>query len=145
MSLVVDASVILAAARETERGYEASDRFLAGLATLKDSVYCPALVIPECAGAMARTTDRAEMGRRLVSHLKRIPCIQFVPVALALADSAAEIASTCRLRGSDACYVALAKETGAALITWDREMLERGAKVVRTCTPTEWLREQPEQ
>ncbi len=145
MSVVVDASVILAAAQETEEGYEASDRFLASLETLKDPVYCPALVIPECAGAMARRTRRAEMGRRLVIHLKRIPGIQFVPMAVALAESAAEIASTCWLRGSDACYVALAQEMGAALITWDREMLERGAALVRTMTPEQWLREQAEQ
>ena len=48
---------------------------------------------------------------------------------------AAQIAARHRLRGADALYVATADVRDATLVTWDREMLDRGAAVVDTCTP----------
>lgn len=40
---------------------------------------------------------------------------------------------------ADSAYISLAHESAAELITWDREMLERGASAVTTMTPADWL------
>ena len=40
-----------------------------------------------------------------------------------------------RLRGASSIYVAMADTQDATLVTWDREMLDRGAAVVKTRTP----------
>jgi predicted nucleic acid-binding protein len=66
-----------------------------------------------------------------------------VPLTEQRARQAAQIAITCRLRGADAVYVALAQELGTTLITWDAELLARGALAVPTMTPTDWLAANP--
>ena len=40
-------------------------------------------------------------------------------------------------------YVAVAQEYGTTLITWDVELLTRGALTVPTMTPTDWLATNP--
>ena len=57
-----------------------------------------------------------------------------------LAGRAAMIAAACRLRGSDACYVAVSELHGARLLTWDLEMLQRGATLVEALSPTDYLK-----
>ena len=49
------------------------------------------------------------------------------------------IGTAYRLRGADAVYIALAVEFGATVITWDAEMLTRGAGAVSVLTPSDWL------
>jgi hypothetical protein len=39
--------------------------------------------------------------------------------------------------------VAVAEGHGATLVTWDAEMLRRGAAAVPVMTPAEWLAAQP--
>jgi len=56
-----------------------------------------------------------------------------------LASNAEAIAQNLLLRGADAFYVALARHLGAALITLDREMLERAMPTVESLTPAAWL------
>ncbi len=46
---------------------------------------------------------------------------------------------TQRLRGADSVYVAVAEEFDTLLVTWDTEMLERGAAIAQTITPALWL------
>jgi predicted nucleic acid-binding protein len=52
-----------------------------------------------------------------------------------------QVATHHRLRGADSVYVAVAEAANATLITWDDEMLERGAGVVTTLTPLQWIAE----
>lgn len=61
----------------------------------------------------------------------------------ARAEEAARVAASYRLRGADAVYVAVAQEFGTMLITWDAEMLTRGARAVPVLTPTDWLAANP--
>ena len=49
----------------------------------------------------------------------------------------ARLAAEYRLRGADACYVAVAVALGISLISWDVEQLERAGPVVRTFRPDE--------
>ena len=68
--------------------------------------------------------------------------MQLVPLDLPVARRAAQIARDHRLRGADAVYVCVAEMFDSRLIAWDAEMLERGADVVTTMTPLEWMEEQ---
>ena len=141
MSLVVDASVFVASARGSEREHESSLGFLSLARSQGEVFYTPSLVLPECAGAMVRVTGSPETARTMVSLLEGIPQLELVPVTTELAQAAAEIAGSCRLRGSDACYAALARDRGATLITWDQEVLERGAAVATVRSPLQWMQE----
>jgi predicted nucleic acid-binding protein len=144
MSLTVDASVFVAASREEEVHYHASRQFLQQVRAQAQhlNLYCPALVLPECAAAIARPTADAGLAAELVSLVEDFPALHLVPLDLPLARRAAQIARDYRLRGSDSVYVSVAEALGTTLIAWDAEILERGADVVITMTPSEWTEEQ---
>jgi predicted nucleic acid-binding protein len=79
------------------------------------------------------------LGEELVALIEGIPNLHLVSLDPPLAHRAVQIATHHRLRGADAVYVAVAEAFDAALITLDAEMLERGADVVTTMTPSQWM------
>jgi predicted nucleic acid-binding protein len=74
----------------------------------------------------------------ILTLIDSLPNIQFADLDFLLAQQAALIARTQRLRGADAVYVAVAQVANATLITWDTEMLQRASAVVATLTPLQW-------
>jgi predicted nucleic acid-binding protein len=139
MNLTIDASVFVSSARTEKTHHHASRRFLSQMQGQNAALFCPILVLPECAAAIARPTGDAGLGEELVALIEAMPGLQLVHLDSPLAHRAAEIAARHRLRGADAIYVAVAEALDAALITWDAEMLERGAAIVTTMTPSQFL------
>jgi hypothetical protein len=58
---------------------------------------------------------------------------------LILVRQSAALGAQHRLRGADAVYLASAALFAAELVTLDREQLERGAAIVQTLTPADFL------
>ena len=143
MNLTVDASVFVAASRTDEPHYAASRRFLQQARTQHCNLYLPTLVLPECAAAIARPTADATLAEELVSLVESFPRLQLVPLNLPVARRAAQVARDHHLRGADSVYIAVAELFHSALITWDAEMLQRGADVVATLTPLDWTEQHP--
>jgi predicted nucleic acid-binding protein len=141
MNLTVDASVFVAAARTDEAHYRASRRFLRRAREQRCQLYCPTLLLPECAAAIARPTADAALAEELVSLVENFPGLQLVPLDAPLARHAVQVAKEHRLRGADSVYVSVAPMLDAGLIAWDAELLERGADVVTTMTPLQWTEE----
>jgi predicted nucleic acid-binding protein len=119
MSLVIDASVFVASARSLEREHQNSLQFLSWIKSSQEAIHVPTLVMPECVGAMVRVTGDPEIASSIVLLLEGIPRLEFITISIELARLAADIARFCRLRGSDACYAAVAKDRQATLITWE--------------------------
>jgi len=142
MTITVDASVFVAAARVEEVHYEASRRFLLQVQAQDMDLFCPALVLPECAAAVARPTGDAALGKDLAVLIEGIPGLHLMNLDPPLARRAVQIASDHRLRGADSVYVAVAEAFNATLVTLDAEMLARGADFVTTMTPMQWMDEQ---
>jgi predicted nucleic acid-binding protein len=139
MNLTVDASVFVAAARVEEIHYSASRQFLLQARARDATLLCPALVLPECAAAIARPTGDSALAEELIDLIEGFPGMQLVPLEVHLARQAVHAATNHRLRGADSVYVAVADTFDATLITWDAEMLERGLGAVETVTPSHWL------
>ncbi len=139
MRTVIDASVFVAAVRTKEIHYPASRQFLLQIQEQGATSVCPTLVLPECAAAIARPAGDKAVGQELVALIERVSGLQLIDLDLSMARRAAEIAAHHRLRGADAVYVTLAETLACPLITWDVEMLERGAFVVTTMTPAQFL------
>jgi predicted nucleic acid-binding protein len=138
----LDASVFVASARVQEPGYASSRKLLGQAASSDVELSSPLLVLPESAAAIARATNDPAKAARMVRDIRGFPRLGLVLIDDALADRAAEIAITCRLKGADSVYVAVAEAVGATVITWDTEMLVRAAAVVPTMTPADWLARQ---
>jgi predicted nucleic acid-binding protein len=141
MNLTVDASVFVAASRADEVHYQASRQFLQQIQAQRCDLYCPTLVLPECAAAIARPTADARLAEELVLLIEGLPRLYLVALDLSLAQHASQVAREHRLRGADSVYVSVADIFDSSLIAWDAELLERGAGVVTTLTPLEWLEE----
>jgi predicted nucleic acid-binding protein len=137
MNLVIDASVFVAASQMLEVNYSFSDALMARV--VGKTVHCPSLVLSECAAALMRATNDPVAARKVLRQLRDALWLKLVPLSDALADQSAEAAIRCHTRGADSCYIALAAQLGATLITWDREMLERGSELAETMTPEQWL------
>jgi predicted nucleic acid-binding protein len=106
------------------------------------NLFCPTLLLPECAAAIARPTADAKLAEELVSLVESFPGLQLVPLDLSLAHRAAQVARDHRLRGADSVYISVAEAFDSKLIAWDAEMLESGPEVVTTMTPLRWVEEQ---
>jgi predicted nucleic acid-binding protein len=131
---VVDASVLVAALHPSDTGHAACIRWLRSAAGAARPASAPSIVLAEVASAVARATSDADLALRVV-HALRLGWLELVPVTEQLATRAAEIAALHGVRGCDAVYLALAESRGDALVTLDREQLDRGTAVVHTSRP----------
>ena len=126
--------------RATEVYHANSLEFLRRVQKQTVNLYCPALVLVECAAAIARQTDQPTLAERMVALIEGFPRLLLVSLDVPLARRAAQIAIAHHLRGADAVYAATARAFDATLITWDAEMLQRVPGVVPTLTPSEWVK-----
>lgn len=137
----VDASVFLNAFNPYEPGHDTSHPLLALFQERAIPIIVPSLLRPEVSAAIIRGREDADLARRFTHALERLPHIVWVPLDNTLARQSADLAASCRLRGSDAVYVAVALRFGSALVTLDREQRERAAGVISSYYPTEALTE----
>jgi predicted nucleic acid-binding protein len=133
---VVDASVCVAIFKADEPGHLDAMAWLATASLDEEPIVAPVILLAEVGAALARAVVDDPSPMEVVRHLRSRRLLELFPVAEKLAARAAVIATSCRLRGSDAIYVALAEQLAIPLITLDQQQLERGAKVVTTRPPT---------
>ena len=122
-----------------EDGHAASLALLAVLQEHGDPVIVPTLVIPEIASAVTRATGDAAGALRYAAATAALPGLTLVPLTLAMARQAAQLASAHRLRGADAIYLAVARRYGTVLVSRDAEQRRRGPLVAPCHTPEEAL------
>lgn len=125
MNYTLDASVFVASARSLEAVYATSREFLRKIRAQSVDLFCPHLILPECAAAIARPTGDAALAAEVVTLIEGFPGLHLVALGAPLARRAAQIAALYRLRGADAVYIAVAEAFNATLVTWDLEMAER--------------------
>ncbi len=143
IDVTVDANVFISAASVAEAQHQVSLSFFGRASVVSASLYCPTILLPEVAAGIARPTGDVGFANRTVSSISSLPNLVLVELDELRADLAADAAITCRLRGADAVYVAVAQEYGTTLITWDQELLTRGAAAVAVMTSADWLAANP--
>lgn len=133
--IVVDASVWVSRFSTDDQQHAASRAWLDRYLLNDGDVTCPVIVLAEVAGGVARRTGRTRLAERAVDDILRLSGVRLVRVDFSLAAEAAQLATSLRLRGADAIYVATAHRLGIPLVTWDREQRERSASVIATYEP----------
>src|SRR4051812_15749953 len=83
----------------------------------------PILLVTETASAVSRISGLPARGHLAASQLYAIPEMSLVQIDQALVDEASDLAADLRLRGADAYYVAVSKNLGLPLVTFDSEQL----------------------
>ncbi len=141
--LTIDANVFISSASVSEAQHQVSRAFLRRVSALSVPSYCLTILLPEVAAGIVRPTGRVGFASRTVSSISRLPNLVLVELTEDHAMQTSDIAITCRLRGADAVYVAVAQEYSTMLVTWDQELLTRGAAAVIVMTPARWLAANP--
>lgn len=132
---VTDASVWVSRFLSDDAFHAASLEWLTGVIADERTVVAPASMLAEVAGAIARRTGKTRLGYEVVQRIRRVPSLQLVAIDSDLGNYAAEIASSYRLRGADAMYVAVAQRMQLPLVSWDREQIERAAGLIKASVP----------
>jgi predicted nucleic acid-binding protein len=132
---VIDASVYIALVNAHEREHASSWAWLEQARAAEESVVAPVILLAEVAAALSRGVGEPALAHRVVQQLARSEVIELIPITLAMAEQAAEIAAEQRIRGCDAVYVTLAHQLNDTLVTLDRQQLERGAALVAVRAP----------
>jgi predicted nucleic acid-binding protein len=137
--MVVDACVWIAAFLSGDPHHPQASELLRQLARQRPKVTLPTLAPAEICGAIARRSNSADVAPAVLKFLLAQSWLEQAPLDAALGREAVSLAMTCRLRGADAVYVALAATRHLPLITLDAEMLERAPAGVERLTPADWL------
>jgi predicted nucleic acid-binding protein len=132
---VIDASVYIALVNAHEREHSSSWAWFEQAREADEQVVAPVILLAEVAAALSRGVGDPTLAHRVVRQLARSEVIELIPITMAMAGQAAEIAAGHRIRGCDAVYVALASQLSDTLVTLDRQQLERGSALVAVRTP----------
>lgn len=135
----VDASVFVNAWTPGEAGQRQSHRLLTRFYEEATPIVAPTLLLVEVAAAIARGHGDAALARSFAETLSRLPHLVLLPLDDLLAHQATEIASSYRLRGADAVYVAVARRFASTLVTRDEEQARRASPVIKTASPATLL------
>jgi predicted nucleic acid-binding protein len=109
--------------------------WLKGKASQGEPLIAPVIVLAEVAGAVARRTGSSQFGYQAVKRIQQIPTLQLVAISAEMGEFAAEVASTYRLRGADAIYVAVAYQMQMPLVSWDQEQIVRTTGFINAFSP----------
>lgn len=144
--VTIDASVHVNALNPAETGSTESKALLALLHRQNIPLVSPTLLLVEVAAAVALARDDTEQGWKAARRLRTLPGQAWMSLDSRHAQEAARLATQHRLRGVDAVYAAVAKRSGAILVTCDLQQLERLRGVITVLTPAEaigYLESQP--
>lgn len=133
--LTVDANIWIAAYDPSDRFHAPSTDFLFAATRQAQALNGPAFVLVEIGCALARRTQSAAAGRLAVERLRQHPLLSLQPLDDMLLAAAIRLGVHQLLRGADALYAATAELSGAQLVSWDEELIQRAGAV----TPADWL------
>jgi len=137
--LTIDSSVFVSAARPSEIGNAESTAFLIWVRNARPRLFLPTLVMAEVAAALSRTGSESGLAQQYAMAVGQLPNTVMVALDEGLARQSAALGAQHRLRGADAVYLASAALFAAELVTLDHEQLERGAAIIQTLTPADFL------
>jgi predicted nucleic acid-binding protein len=137
--LIVDASVLVAAALADEPRHKEALAFLR--ASVQENVrrLVPAIIAAEVKEPIARRTGRPALAAQFFATLRARPDLVVVSVDAALGEEAGEVACLQGIKGCDAVYIALARLLGIPLITLDTAQQDRAPADVEVFSPEQAL------
>jgi len=138
--MIIDASVWVAIFRDNDVHHADSIRFLEAAIAGGRDLHLPNLALAEIAGVFARQTGNSRLASRTLNAVLTMPRLQRHDFTDPMADRAAALAASCKLRGADAVYVSLAEALELPLVSLDNEILERSRRVVNALTPADWMK-----
>lgn len=134
MTIVLDASVAVAATRPREAHHDQARALVYAILRHEVRIILPTLFLVEVVAALGRAGEPAAATRAYVNRLAKMAA-RIVPLEVGSASEAARMAQRFRLRAADAVYVWLAGRESVALCTLDGEVRDRARAACRIIAP----------
>jgi predicted nucleic acid-binding protein len=115
---VTDASVWLSFLLQQDIHHAVTRSWLTDILLQKRPMAAPVLLLAEVGGAVSRRLGSVEMGEKAINHLLALPTLRQVALDHVFGIQTSRTATRHRLRGADACYVAVAARLNAPLLRW---------------------------
>jgi len=128
--LTVDSSVIISSLLSHESRHKEAIKIWNEVLAGKSFAVMPNSVLVEVVAAIKRRTGSEELALDVKKQLLNIKTASFVMIDDILADNAADLAAKTGVRGMDAIVIQVAKEFKTKLISFDKEMMKKAAKVL---------------
>ena len=133
MTIVLDASVAVAAARPNEPSHRPSRTRIEAILAGEDAIVVPSLFSIEVAATLARVGAPLPAIRNYVSQLLAVARV--VPLGKVASRQVRETAMRWKLRAADAVYVWVVVREDVALCTLDHEMAKRAGSACEVVAP----------
>jgi predicted nucleic acid-binding protein len=130
-----DASVLISALVAADVNHLSTRAWLTR--RLRDGTHlvAPSLLLAEVGGVFYRQSGSRVATRRVLRFILALPRFRLLEIDGRLARRTMLLAATIGLRGADAVYVAVARQQGARLITWDADQHRRANLIITARTP----------
>ena len=135
ISVVADASVWVSHLRTHDINHEASRQWIEQYLSKEGHFVATTLLLIEVAAAISRRTNNPAIARGAIQTLREISSVHLVSLNSVLVQASIDIAADLQLRTGDATYVAVANLYSIALVSWDKEQLQRARSLIPTYTP----------
>ena len=134
-AVVIDASVWVSRLLPNDPNNQAAANWINNHIMSGNVFAAPALLAVEVAAAVYRRTKSTLGAQTAVNQLYDLPAMQLAPMDQMLIDEAAALSANLGVRGADALYVALAKQLGVPLVSFDNEQLALSMGLIPTIRP----------
>jgi predicted nucleic acid-binding protein len=134
-SVVIDASVWVSRLLPQDDNHKLASAWVDTHILNGGTFVAPTLLVIEASASVSRRTKNIADAHAAIRQLNGLSIIRLVQVDQSLANDAAAIAADLGLRGADATYVALARQLGIPLVSFDYEQLMLAQNLVQTIRP----------
>jgi predicted nucleic acid-binding protein len=134
-AVVIDASVWVSTLLTQDSHHARADAWVKGYSRGGGIFTAPNILAIEVAAAVSRQTKNILDAQAAARQLYTVAFMRLVPMDQALVDEAADLAASLGLRGADALYVALAKQLGIPLASFDNQQLTLPRRIIQTIRP----------
>jgi len=133
--VVVDASVWISNLLPNDSKHIQAANWVNHYLSIGGRLVAPVLLTLETGASVARISHNKHLARNAILYLYRSPLVQLVLIDQQLMSDAIDIAITFALRGTASLYVAVAKQLGLPLVTFDQEQLTPPPSIITTIKP----------
>jgi predicted nucleic acid-binding protein len=133
--MAIDTSVWASSLLPNDTNHVAARNWIGRHVSYGGHLAAPVLLVVETSATMSRLTQNPTLARHAVSQLYSCGFMHLLPLEQALVDEAVSLAAQFGLKGMDSFYVAVAKQLGIPLVTFDQEQLTKPASIIRVIRP----------
>jgi len=122
MRLVIDSNIFISSLDPKDIFHSKCYPIFERIIRFEIEALCPVLVLVETTCVICRRTNNEEAARNIYRSLTSLPSINWLDIALAVAERACLLGARTRLKGGDTLVLQVAEEYGIPLLTKDKEM-----------------------